>query len=126
MPVKLFSLRNVPDDEVEEIRELLTKNGITYYETPGGNWGISMPAIWLHNEDQRQRAESLIQTYQRERLIRAREQYEQLEKKGNIETIVDKIKEDPIRFLIYLAIAFIVLYISTIPFIDMWAKSYRG
>lgn len=126
MPVKLFSLRNVPDDEAEEIRELLTKNGITYYETPGGNWGISMPAIWLQNEDQLQRAEYLIQKYQRERLIRVREQYEQLEKKGNIETMVDKIKEDPIRFLIYLAIAFIVLYISTKPFIDLWAKSYRS
>lgn len=126
MPVKLFSLRNVPDDEAEEIRALLTENGIVFYETPGGNWGISMPAIWLHNEDQLQTAESLIDEYQRKRLIRTREQREKLEKKGNFETIIDKIKEDPIRFLIYLAIAFTVLYISTKPFIDMWANSYKG
>jgi hypothetical protein len=126
MPVKLFSLRNVPDDEAEEIRELLSNNGIAYYETPAGNWGISMPAIWLRNKDQLQKAKYLIQEYQSNRAIRAREQYEQLGRKGNLETIFDKIKEDPIRFLIYLAIVFIVLYISTKPFIDMWAKSYRG
>ena len=126
MPVKLFSLRNVPDDEAEDIRELLDKNGTAYYETPAGNWGISIPAIWLHNKDQLLQAECLIEEYQRKRLIRAREQYEQQGRRGNLETIFDKIKEDPIRFLIYLAIAFIVLYISIKPFLDMWTKSYEG
>ncbi|MEE3087569.1 MAG: DUF6164 family protein, partial [Pseudomonadota bacterium] len=38
----LFRMRDVPDDEAEEVRELLTQNKITFFETFAGNWGISM------------------------------------------------------------------------------------
>ena len=41
----LFRLRNVPDDEADEVRELLTQHSIEFYETGAGNWGISMPRV---------------------------------------------------------------------------------
>ena len=47
MALLLFRLRNVPDDEADEVRHLLNENSIEFYETSAGNWGISMPAIWL-------------------------------------------------------------------------------
>ena len=56
MPVKLFSLRGVPDDEADEIRALLAQHAIDYYETPPGNWGVSMPAIWLPDDSELARA----------------------------------------------------------------------
>lgn len=46
----LFKLRGVPDDEADEIRALLAEKQIEYYETSAGNWGISLPALWLQDD----------------------------------------------------------------------------
>ena len=35
MSVLLFRLRNVPEDEAEDVRELLNKNGFEFYENNG-------------------------------------------------------------------------------------------
>ncbi|MCL4470646.1 MAG: DUF6164 family protein [Sulfuricella sp.] len=119
MPTKLFALRGVPDDEAGEIRELLADNGIDYHETPAGNWGISAPAIWVNDENQAQKAKSLLEKYQQERLARARTEYERLKKAGKNKTVIDLIKEDPVRFIAYLAIIALVVYLSTKPFLHI-------
>lgn len=119
MPAKLFSLHNVPDDEAEEIRELLRSNEIDFHETPAGNWGISVPYIWLHDESELEKAKALIGNYQQERLILAREEYAQLERTGRRRTIGDVIRENPLRFVAYLAAIAAVLYFSTRPFLDI-------
>lgn len=119
MPVKLFSLHNVPDDEAEEVRELLRSNAIDFYETPAGNWGVSVPYLWLHDENQLAQAKALIVDYQKERLIRVREEYEQLGRMGRHRTIGDVIRENPLRFVVYVAAIAAVLYFSTKPFIDI-------
>src|SRR4030065_1675214 len=49
LPILLFKLNGVPDDEAEDIRALLNRNGIDYYETPAGNWAESVPAIGLND-----------------------------------------------------------------------------
>jgi len=118
MPVKLFSLRGAPDDEVEEIRGLLTGNGIDFYETPAGNWGVSSPGIWLNDADQLAKARSLIDRYQRERAVRVRAEYEQLRREGRAETVFGRIRNEPIRFIFLLALALFILYLSIRPFID--------
>lgn len=118
MPVILFKLRGVPDDEANEVRELLTKNEIDYYETSAGNWGISMPAIWLKDERQLRQAKLLIEQYQGERVIRVREEYRRLKNEGKHETIVYRFRQNPIQFLVYLAIVLFLIYLSTVPFID--------
>lgn len=119
MPIKLFRLNNVPDDEAEEIRELLTANEIDFYETSSGKWGISVAAIWLRDEDQYQPARSLIDEYQTERSARAKEEYRHLQATGKNRTIVDVIRENPVRFVVYLAAISAVIYFSTKPFIDI-------
>lgn len=119
MPVKLFSLHNVPDDEAEEVRELLRGNAIDFYETPAGNWGISVPSIWLHDKNQLEKAKALIGSYQKERLNRAREEYAQLGRTGRHRTIGDVIRENPLRFVVYLAAIAALLYFSTKPFMDI-------
>lgn len=118
MAVKLFALRGVPDDEATEIRELLTEAEIDWYETPAGNWGMSMPAIWMNDEEQLQKAKLLIEEYQRERLVRVRKEYEQLKIVRKSATMIDKITENPIRFFVYLAIVLGIVYLSIKPFID--------
>jgi len=119
LPILLFNLKGVPDDEAEEIRALLNSNGIDFYETPAGNWAASVPAIWLNDESQGPQARLLIDRYQRERLIRARAEYAQLRKEGKHRTILDLIRENPIRLIVYLAAIAAVVYFSTKPFMDI-------
>lgn len=116
MSALLFSLRHVPDDEAEEIRQLLTSNAVAFYETPAGKWGISAPAIWLHDNNELQRARSLIEAYQQERFVRRRQEFESLKREGRHRTIVDAIAENPLRFVVYLAAIAVVLYLSIVPF----------
>ena len=111
-------MRGVPDDEADEIRELLLNNEIDFFETPAGNWGISMPAIWLKDEHQLQHAKSLLAEYQKERLIRARAEYAQLRKDGKV-SFITQIKSHPIRFIAYLAAIATIVYLSIKPFLDI-------
>lgn len=119
MPVRLFSLRNVPDDEAEEVRALLTKHAIDYYETPAGMWGISMPAIWLRDEAQFAHAKSLLDDYQRRRAEHARAAYAQLKSEGKQRTLIDALRADPLRFILYVSAAAALVYFSTKPFLDL-------
>ncbi len=119
MPTKLFALNGVPDDEAEDVRALLIAGGIDFYETSAGNLGISSPAIWLNDEAQLVNARSLIDVYQRERLVRVREEYAQLQRAGRQRTIIDVIRENPLRFIVYLAVIAAIIYFSTEPFMDI-------
>jgi hypothetical protein len=56
----VFKLRNVPIDEAQDIRELLEGNDIAYFETSAGNWGISLPAIWIHESEKFEFTRQLI------------------------------------------------------------------
>ena len=80
----LFRLRNVPIDEAQDIRELLEDNDIAYFETSAGNWGISLPAIWVHETDSFEFARQLIDDYQHERSERLRREYELSKSNGKI------------------------------------------
>lgn len=120
MSVLLFKLRNVPDDEADEVRELLTQNNIDYYETAAGAWGISLAAIWLHNDTKLEEAKALINAYQQDRQQRMRRLHEELKARGEHRTMLDMVKESPVKALLYLAALLFILYISTVPFIQLF------
>lgn len=108
----LFSLRGVPEDEAEEVRELLTKHAIDYYETEPGNWGISMPALWLYHDEQLEQAQSLLADYHRNRALTQRALYLQLKKEGKTPTLVGSIGKNPGRFILYIGAIALILYVS--------------
>ena len=118
MPIQLFKLRSVPEDEADDIRDLLSRHAIDYYETPAGNWGISMPAIWLHDEEQLERARGLIDDYQRKRVKYIREERERLKLQGHQHNFLNELYQNPIRLIVYLLIALAVAYISIAPFLS--------
>jgi len=118
MTVQLFRLKNVPDDEAQDVRDLLIKNNIDYYETPPGNWGISMPAIWLNDDGQLKGAKLLIDQYQDERLTKARGEYEQIKKDGKHRTFVNELLDSPVQFVLYIGFVAVVLYFSIKPFLN--------
>lgn len=119
MPVKLFTLNNVPDDEAEDVRELLRSHAIEFHETSAGLWGMSVSALWLRDESKFREARRLIDEYQSERLLRVKEEYANLRRDGRNRTVIDLIKENPLRFLGYLAAVAVVIYFSTKPFMDL-------
>ncbi|MBY0483814.1 DUF6164 family protein [Nitrosomonas sp.] len=115
----LFRLNGVPDDETNDVRELLTNNAIDFYETSPGNWGVSMPAIWLSDDDQFEKAKALLDAYQNERTVRMREEYDRLKQEGKNKTFVDSVAQNPVRFMIHLALALLVIYLSVTLVLDL-------
>ncbi len=116
MTVLLFKLNGVPDDEANEVRALLDQHGIEYYETTSGNWRISLAAIWLRNDDQYQKAKDIIAEYQVGREQSARLEFDKSNAKGEIKPFVERARQEPIRYFLYLLVILIVIYLSTIPF----------
>ena len=116
MPTLLLNLRHVPDDEADEVRALLAENHIDYYETPPNRWGVSMGGIWIRDGEQAQRARRLLNDYQRERARRARSDYEERRRAGTAETIVDRLRRDPVRTLLFTAIAVALFGLLVYPF----------
>lgn len=115
----LFKLNGVPDDEANDVRMLLADNDIDYYETAAGNWGVSMPAIWLKDAGQFKKARALLDEYQKARTIRMRKEFARLKKEGKNKTLLDAIKEKPVQFMLHLGIALLVIYLSVRLVIDI-------
>ena len=116
MPLQLFNLRGVPEDEAEDIRQLLDENQIEFYETSAGNWGVSLPAFWLSDESsQFDEAKALIDAYQVERAERAQEAYRQLKAEGQQRNLIGMLKESPLQLAVYLLLIGLILFISLTP-----------
>lgn len=112
----LFRLRHVPDDEAAEVRELLTAHNISFYETSAGNWGISMPGLWLHHDTDYLQARSLLDDYQAERRQRMRAQYQAERAAGTADTMMTLLRQDPMKVIGYLIVIIAVAGISILVF----------
>ena len=115
----IFKLKSVPFDEADDIKNLLTENNIDFYETPPGNWEISMHALWLNDEDEYIQAKQLIDEYQLKRSQRIRLETQQKIDEGEIETFLQRLLNRPVQFIIILAIILFILYFTIMPFLEM-------
>ena len=116
MAILIFKLRYVPDDEAHEIRELLHDNNIDFYETTAGVFNISMPGLWLKNEDQLQNARQLIDDYQQSRQNSARDEYDLQQAQGTARTIWDMFKEAPVRYIIFILTISLLCFLMIFTF----------
>lgn len=105
-------MRDVPDDEADDIKALLESNSIDYFETFGGNWGISMPALWVKDKGQFSHARKIIDAYQVERTKRVESGDLDISENLDIKTLGDSFKKKPFHFISYWALIVIVLFIS--------------
>lgn len=112
----LFKLNNVPDDEADDIRQVLDDKQINYYETSAGNWGLSFAAIWLQDEQDFPAAKSLIDEYQQQRYQRVSSEREALIESGEYITLWQRFTERPIRMIAVAIFVVVVLYFSIMPF----------
>lgn len=117
MPVQIFKLRDVPEDEAADVRALLAEHELEFYETSGGNWGISSAGIWLKDESQFAQARALIDEYQLIRQQRMQQEYAALKQRGQQRTWLHLIIENPLRAVLYVVGVAVVLYITLKPFL---------
>ncbi len=109
MAVLLINLRDVPDDEIAEIRVLLDQNAIDFYETEPNRWGISAGAIWISDDHAAPRANELMASYQIERRARVRLELAEARRDGTAESFWVQARKQPARLvLILLAVAIFV------------------
>lgn len=112
MALLLFSLRGVPEDEACEVRELLTEHHIDFYETSAGNWGISMPALWLRDHSELEKARQLLDAYQQQRYAQQHERYLQLKRAGQHKTLLKAFTENPLLYGLSVVTILLIVYAS--------------
>lgn len=112
MPILLFPLRGVPEDEAEEVRALLDEHLIDYYETNAGNWGVSTPGLWLRDDAKFMEAKALLAIYQQQRYQSAQAHYQELRQQGQHATFWRSFKERPLVYLSYFFVMGLVIYAS--------------
>lgn len=119
MAILLYSLRNVPTEEADAMRDLLNRHAIDYYESPQGAWGISAAAFWLKDEEQESRARQLLDEFHESWGAAQRERQRQLAQEGKVRTFLGELRQRPLQIILYLAAALLILYLSTKPFISL-------
>ena len=114
----LLNLRNVPDDEAEEVRGWLRDSGIEFYETGPSSWGISSGGIWIREDAHIARAKALMAEYQAERTRRARAEHAAARNEGSAETFASLLRQRPWYVLgVLAAIIGIVALTLALPYL---------
>jgi hypothetical protein len=108
----LLNLRNVPDDEADEVRALLDAHRVGYYETRPSRWGISAGAIWIADAEQALEARQLMDGYQTERRTRVQAEFA---RDGNGLTWWSVLHDQPLRVLLTLIATALLLGLVALP-----------
>ncbi|MCX7555732.1 DUF6164 family protein [Xanthomonadaceae bacterium JHOS43] len=112
----LFNLRQVPDDEADEVRALLHERGIGFYETQAGRWNLSLPGLWVEDTDYIA-ARTLLDAYQVDRRDRARAERVEIRERGQAPGVVDNIRQNPVRVVLALAVIVGLLLLMMWPYL---------
>lgn len=115
----VFKLKDVPEEEIAAVRRLLDENGLEYYETHAGNWGISVAGIWVNDDERKAEARELIDAFQKEHTRQMRAAYQEQCDSGEAETITQRFLQNPLRFILYLLFAGLIGYFSLAPFFKL-------
>lgn len=119
MAVLLMKLRYVPDDELAEIEALLEAHALDCYATSAGTWGISLPALWLVDASRLDEARALLDAYAAQRQAAARALHDSLREAGRARSALDMLRENPLRYLLYVAIIGALAWFSVVPFLHL-------
>jgi hypothetical protein len=112
MSVLFFPLRGVPDDEADDVRQLLISHEIEFYETSAGNWGLSMPAIWLYTPEDLQKIQPFFDAYQQQRTLEQRALYKQAKNSHQTQSLLQALIYRPVQLSLYSGLIALIIYIS--------------
>ena len=113
----LLNLRNVPDDEADDVRAMLDAKHITYYETPPSFWGISSGGIWVTEDADFTDAKRALDDYEQQRSARVRAEYAAAKRAGTAETFIGIVRSDPLRVVMTLLGILLALALVALPVI---------
>ena len=116
----LLNLRDVPDDEADDVRRFLDSSGIGYYETRPSLWGVSGGGIWIRHDDDVAEAKRLMAEYQSERRAHAREERAAAERSGTAETFADVLRTQPLRVALTVIGIALLLALMAAPAMLLW------
>ncbi len=116
MATLLFRLNDVPEDEAEDVRQLLTDKGLNFYETHAGFFGLGVAAIWLNDDSQLPLARAIIDEYESHRAIVQSQHYEALRASGEMPGFGRFILRHPLRFTGIVLLVVFVLLVALLPF----------
>ncbi len=116
--VLIFRLNGVPEEEAQDIRDLLADNALETYETSAGRWGVSVAGLWLVKDGDKARARELIDAYQLER----QRYFDALKLEAPPETLKDRFRQAPLHVIFYGLLALTVLFLTISPFIRFLAE----
>ncbi|TWI12016.1 DUF6164 family protein [Aerolutibacter ruishenii] len=111
----LMNLRNVPDDEADDVRAMLDQRRIAYYETKPSRWGISFGGIWVTEASDFAEAKRLMAIYQAGRQQRARDEHESAKRAGTAETFWSVLRNDPVRVVLTMLGIVFMLALLALP-----------
>jgi hypothetical protein len=112
-----MGLRNVPDDELDELRALFAEAGIEIRETPAGPLGITAGSLWVVRDEQMTDAKRRFDHYQNERGRRARAEREAELREGRAIGFMQVLKAEPLRVIAVIAGILFLLGLSVLPFL---------
>lgn len=113
----LLNLRNVPDDELADVRTMLETNRIDFYETQPSRWGISYGGVWVTHDEDIAEAKRLMAIYQGERQVRVRAENAAARRDGTAQTFLDVVREEPGRVLLTILAIIVLLGLVALPVI---------
>ena len=113
----LMNLRNVPDDEADDVRAMLDAQRIAFYETRPSIWGISAGGIWITEDAAFADARRAMDDYQQQRAARARAEYAAAKRAGTAETFFSVLRADPLRVVMTLLGILLALGLVALPVI---------
>jgi hypothetical protein len=111
----LLNLRNVPDDEIDDVRRFLDTGRIGYYETPPSFWGVSAGGIWIRDDGDFAAAKRLMADYQQARLARARAERAEAQRNGTAETFAGVLRTQPLRVALTIVALALLLALLALP-----------
>lgn len=120
MSVLLFRLNNVPEEEADAVRALLSERGFDFYETHAGAFGISVAAIWLRDESRAPEARQVIAEFQAQHAEKIRTAWEESRQRGEADTFIKRLRREPLRMLLLIVALFVILYVSIVPWLSAW------
>lgn len=112
-------MHGAPEDEIEEVRELLENHEFDIYETEPGRWGIGIAAIWLKDEEQYSAAKTVLEEYQQNRYQNAQADRAEIEKLTIAQGLYIKFKQDPEQFGLTFLGLIVILALTLYPFLNL-------
>ncbi len=119
MTILLLNLRQVPEDEASEVRDLLAAHHVDFYETKPSFWGVSSGAIWLRDKSREDEVRELLDAYQHARAQRMRARYTAALEVGEADTLMRRLWRHPVRSVMAILAVFALCALSVLPFLSL-------